>query len=162
MARKRIQDTTLKTWEEVDECLHIVADAENEISKIEAEMNRKFGEIKEAAEAEASQFKELIKKQEVLVKEFTTENKTDLKGKSREMNFGTVGFRLSTKLKLPKEVESVLKALKKNCMQDCIITKETVNKDVLKTYKEEEIMAVGGSLVKEDTFWYETRHENLA
>lgn len=34
-----------------------------------------------------------------------TLNKAELKGKSREMDFGKVGFRMSTKLMLPKQVE---------------------------------------------------------
>ena len=45
-------------------------------------------------------------------------------------------------------------------MEDCIIVKETVNKDVLKTYDEKDIIKVGASLKKEDTFWYETRKED--
>lgn len=156
MARKKVNETVFKSWDEVDAALHIVADAENELAKIEAEMNQTICEAKEQADDAAAAHREEIKKQEALIREFVTEHKAELSGKSRQMTFGTVGFRLSTKLKLPKVLDGVIAALKRNCMQDCITVKETVNKDILKTYNEAEILSVGGTLVKEDTFWYET------
>ena len=45
-------------------------------------------------------------------------------------------------------------------MDDCIQVEEKVNKDVLRTYEEKEIIAVGASLKKEDTFWYETKKDD--
>ena len=50
MARKRVIEPQLGSWEEVDGCLKVMADAENEISKIEAEMNRQIAAIKKEAE----------------------------------------------------------------------------------------------------------------
>ena len=99
---------------------------------------------------------------ELQLKEFTVLNKADLKGKTKEMPFGRVGFRLSTKLVLPKVVETVINSLKKYGMADCVVVKETVNKEILKTYDEATILAVGASLKKEDTFWYETKQEKIA
>ncbi len=156
MARKRVNETVFKSWDEVDAALHIVADAENELAKIEAQMNQTICEAKEQADAAAAAPRGEIKKQEALIREYVTEHKAELSGKSRQLTFGAVGFRLSTKLKLPKALDGVIAALKRNCMQDCIVAKETVNKDILKTYTEDEILSVGGTLVKEDTFWYET------
>ena len=40
-------------------------------------------------------------------------------------------------------------------MDDCITVKEGVNKDILKSYDEKDILKVGGKLHKEDTFYYE-------
>lgn len=39
---------------------------------------------------------------------------------------------------LPKQVEKVIKTLKKYGVGDCITIKESVNKDILKTYDEED------------------------
>lgn len=161
MARKKVNETVFRSWDEVDNALHIVADAENELAKIEAEMNQTICTAKEQADAAAAEHREAIKKQEALIREYVTEHKEELSGKSREMTFGKVGFRLSTKLKLPKVLDGVIAALKRNCMQDCIVTRETVNKDILKTYNEDEILSVGGTLVKEDTFWYETARVDM-
>lgn len=162
MARKRMEEPALKSWEEVDSTLKQIREAEIELSRIAADAERNMIDIRQNAEAMAQPHKDQIKRMELQLKEFAVTNKADLKGKTREMAFGRVGFRMSTKLVLPKAVETVIKQLRKNGMGDCIITKESVNKEILKTYDENTIIGVGASLKKEDTFWYETKQEKIA
>ncbi|MDD3415505.1 MAG: host-nuclease inhibitor Gam family protein [Lachnospiraceae bacterium] len=156
MARKKVTEQVLTSWDEVNESLKIIGDAQNEIATIESEMNAQIAEIKKAAKEKVKSHESIIKINEVLIQQFATEHKGDLKGKSRKFAFGTLGFRLSTKLILPKQIKTVIENLKSNGMMDCLNTTITVNKEVLKTYDEKEIINVGGSLKKEDTFWYET------
>ncbi len=162
MARKRVVEPQLKSWEEVDQCLKVMSDAENEITRIEAEMNSRIAEIKKNAEGEARCHKEMIKQNEGKIKEFTTVHKNELKGKSKILTFGKVGFRLSTKLLLPSPITDVILKLRENGMLDCINVKETVDKDAVKNYGEEQILTIGGYLQKSDTFWYETDKDALA
>ncbi len=162
MARKRMEDPALKSWEEVDSALKEIREAEIEMGRIAADMEECILDVKQKAEEQSAPQKDRIKKLELQIKEFVTLNKDELKGKSREMAFGTVGFRMSTKLMLPKAVDKVIKQLRRLGMGDCISIKESVNKDILKTYDEKTILMVGGSLKKEDTFWYETKQEELA
>ena len=149
MARKRMEDPSLKSWDEVNAALKLIRDNEIELELIEADMGKKIADIKEQAAEQAVPYRDDIKKLELQVK-------------SREMDFGKVGFRMSTKLMLPKQVEKVIKTLKKYGMGDCITVKESVNKDILKTYDEKTILSVGETLKKEDTFWYETNREELS
>lgn len=162
MARKRMAEPELKSWEEVDSVLKKIRDSEIELEKIEADMGKCIADIREDAENQAQPYRDAIKRLELQVKEFVVLHKDDLNGKSREMAFGRVGFRLSTKLMLPKEIGTVLKQLRKLGMGDCINIKESVNKDILKTYDEKTIITVGGTLKKEDAFWYETNREQLS
>lgn len=162
MARKRVTEPQLKNWEQVDECLKLMSDAENQISVIEAEMNAAIAEAKKEAAEKAAEYKELIKQNEGKIKEFTTINKEELKGKSRQLTFGTVGFRQSTKLLLPQDTAEVILKLRENGMVDCITVKETINKDTVKSYPEEEILKIGGYLQRTDSFWYETDKDSLA
>lgn len=162
MARKRVTEPQLKSWEEVDLCLKEIADAENEIKSIEAEMNKKIAELKKDAEEGARQHKEVIKQNEGKIKEYSTVHKDEMKGKSKLLTFGKVGFRLSTRLLLPSAISDVIVKLRENGMFDCINVKETVDKDVIKNYGEEDIQKIGGYLQKSDTFWYETDKEALA
>lgn len=162
MARKRMEEPSLKSWEEVDSTLKRIREAEIEMGRITADMEKYILDIKQKAEEQASPYKDEVKKLELQVKEFVSLNKDELKGKSREMTFGTVGFRMSTKLVLPKAADKFIKQLRKLGMGDCITIKESVNKDILKTYDEKTILMVGASLKKEDTFWYETKQEELA
>lgn len=158
--RKRMETPALKNWDEVDATLKQISECENQLAILESSMNIQIDAVKEGFNEKANPYKEEIKKLEALIKEYVTENKSDLKGKSRELTFGRVGFRFSTKVSIPKNVEKLIKLLRKNEMDDCIIVKETVNKDVLRTYDEKDIIKVGASLKKEDTFWYETRKED--
>ena len=112
MARKRMEDPSLKSWDEVNAALKLIRDNEIELELIEADMGKKIADIKEQAAEQAVPYRDDIKKLELQVKEFVTLNKAELKGKSREMDFGKVGFRMSTKLMLPKQVEKVIKTLK--------------------------------------------------
>lgn len=162
MARKRMEEPALKSWEEVDSTLKQIREAEIELGRIAADAERCMIDIRQQAEESAQPYKDRIKQMELQLKEFTVTNKADLKGKTMELSFGRVGFRMSTRLVLPKALETVIRQLRKNGMGDCIVTKESVNKEILKTYDETTILSVGASLKKEDTFWYETRQEKIA
>lgn len=162
MARKRVIEPQLTSWEQVDECLKVMSDAENQLSVITADMNAAIAQAKKEAEERAAQYKDMIKQNEGKIKEFTTIRKEELKGKSRQLTFGTVGFRQSTKLLLPSDTAEVILKLRENGMADCINVKETINKDTVKSYPEEEILKIGGYLQRSDTFWYETDKDSLA
>ena len=95
MARKRMEDPSLKSWDEVNAALKLIRDNEIELELIEADMGKKIADIKEQAAEQAVPYRDDIKKLELQVKEFVTLNKAELKGKSREMDFGKVGFRMS-------------------------------------------------------------------
>ena len=104
MARKRMEEPTIKNWEETDDVMKKLLESQLEVEQIEAEMNKQIAEIKKTAEEQARPYKDNIKKNELLLKEFVTVHKSELDGKSRRMNFGTVGFRMSTKVVLPKMI----------------------------------------------------------
>jgi phage host-nuclease inhibitor protein Gam len=161
MARTRIKDElVLKSWDDVDITLKDIAECELEIEKITTEMNEKIHDIKLEADMKAKPYQERIERLGLHVKAFVEDNKAELDGKTKQLNFGKTGFRLSTKLVLRK-VDKVIENLKKFKMEDCITVKESVNKEVLRKYPESDIIKVGGALKKEDVFWYETEREKL-
>lgn len=163
MGRKRMEEPALKSWEEVDSTLKQIREAEIALSDISTTAEKLILDIKQQAEEDAQLHKDRIKQLELQVKEFTTVHRDEmLPAKSKEMTFGQVGFRMSTKVILPQKLERVIAKLKKLGMGDCIITKETVDKDILKTYSEKTILEVGGTLKKSDAFWYETKQEKIA
>ncbi len=161
MKRVRMEQPELKTWDDVNEALRLIAEAQNEIAMMEAGMNVQIDTIKQAYEEKVQEYKKQIKQKELLIKEFTTDKRDQLDGKTKDLTFGKVGFRKSTKLQLPKALDKVIAALRKRGMEDCISVKETVNKDILKQYDEQQILEVGGSLKVEDAFWYETKQVDL-
>ncbi|MCQ4924106.1 host-nuclease inhibitor Gam family protein [Tissierella carlieri] len=165
MARTKIKEApVLKTWDDVDAALKEIAEKEIAIEEIEGDMNKQINGIKIASGLEAKPLQDRIDKLGKDIKEFVTEHKEELDGKTKTMNFGKTGFRLSTTLSLPTakdKLEKIITKLRKRKMDDCIIVKESVNKDVLKKYEEDTIVEIGGTLKKVDTFWYETEREKI-
>lgn len=161
MARTKIKsEPVLKNWEDVDLTMKEIAECEMELENITTSMNQSLHDIKLEAEMTAKPLQDRIQKLGLYVKEFVEEHKAELDGKTKQLNFGKTGFRLSTKIVF-KKAEAVIEKLKQFKMDDCLIVKESINKDVLKKYPEADIIKVGGSLKKEDTFWYETEREKL-
>jgi len=145
MARVRIEnEPVLKSWDEVDLHFKEIGECEMAIERIEAEMNEKIQDIKLEAEIAAKPLKERIEKLGREVKEFVELNRGEIKGKTKVLNFGRTGFRQSTKI-IVRSVQAVINALKARRMDDCIIVKESVNKDRLREYPDEVIAAVGAA-----------------
>lgn len=80
------------------------------------------------------------------------------------MNFGQVGFRLSTSISLPKakeKLDAIIRQLRARRMTDCIEVKEQVNRDALRQYGEERVNAVGAVWRQKDEFWYEPAQDKV-
>jgi phage host-nuclease inhibitor protein Gam len=160
MARVRIEGTALNSWDEVNLNLKEIAECELEIEAIEADLNTKIQDLKLEAEFKAKPIQERISKLALQIKEYVEENRHEIKGKTKLLNFGRVGFRQSTKI-IIRGAKNVIKALKANGMHDCIIVKEAVNKDKLREYPDEVIASVGAGKKVDDAFWYEVDREKL-
>lgn len=160
--RRRLESPALKSWTEVDETLMDIGRIDIEVEAMEAEYNRQVTDLKEALAKQAKPLQERKAFLERLVKEFAESHKDGLDGKkSRELNFGRIGFRQSSKIVL-RNVKAILAAIKAKGMTDCIVIKEEISKDALKKYDPATIEAVGAKLSIEDVFWYEVERDRLA
>lgn len=168
MARVRMPDTpALKNWEEVDLNLKEIGELQRNIEQFEADMNARIADIKLAAELEAKPHQERIKVLEAEIKDYTDQNRDDLGSKkTKEMGFGKLGFRKSTKVSLPSakgKLEEIIRKLKNYGMKDCVIQPpEKIDKEALKKYPANDLVKVGASLKVDDVFWYEVDREKLA
>jgi phage host-nuclease inhibitor protein Gam len=161
MARVRIEnEAVLQSWEDVDLHLKEIAECELAIEKIEADLTQKISDLRLEAELLAKPHKDRIEKLASEAKSFVELNRSDIKGKTMILTFGKTGFRKSTKV-IIKSVQAVIAALKARSMKDCLIIKESVNKEKLGEYPDEVIAAVGAGKKVEDVFWYETDREKL-
>lgn len=160
MARKRITEApALKSWEDVDAALREIAEAELTLGDIEAEMNRQILGAKKVAEQDSKPHADRISKLEGDLKEFVTEHRDELgKAKSKPLTYGTVSFRLSTSVSLPKskdKLNEIIRKIKARKLKDCIIVEEKVSKEGLKKLGEATVLAVGASWKQKDVFGYE-------
>lgn len=169
MAKNRKNVEIIKVyenWEEVDHALMEAAVALREIEKIEHEMETAIEKAKQMAAQKAQKHKDRLKEIEQGLVLFAEDNRNEFaEKKTKELNFGNIGYRKSTKLVLPRgkaKLEEIIAKIKERGMWDCIVEREEkIDKDVLKSYGEEEIKAVGAWLDVQDKFWYEPKREEV-
>ena len=85
MARKRITEQALGSWEEVNAALKKIGEAQLEIDLIETDMNASISAVKEEAKEKVKKHEEDIKLQELMIQQYVTEHKDELKGKSLKL-----------------------------------------------------------------------------
>ena len=117
MARKRvIEAPSLKSWEDVNDALRQIAEAQIALGDIESDMQKQILGAQQIAESESKPYNDSIAKLEREIKEFVSDHREDLgKLKSKTLTFGEVGFRLSTSVVLPRakeKLEEIIRRLK--------------------------------------------------
>ena len=160
MARKRvIEEPTLKTWEDVNDALRQIAEAQIALGDIESDMQKQIIGAQKVAEEQSKPIKDAQARLEREIKAFVTEHRDEMgKVKSKTLTFGEVSFRLSTSISLPRakeKLEKIIRNLKARQMTDCIVVKEEISKDALKKYGEDVVAAVGATWKQSDVFGYE-------
>ena len=162
MAKNAMAEIELRSWAEVDQSLKKVAECELALDTIEAEMNMKVNDAKAEAKKLAEPLQEVIEDQKKLIQDYVDGHRAELEGKSRQLTFGRVGFRQATSISVPtKKVGKIIENLKKFGMGNCIKITETVNKDVLATYDDKDIVKVGASVKTVDRFFCEPDKEKV-
>lgn len=161
MARKRIEGTQFSTWNDVDQALQRIGELDRELVMIEAGSNEQIDTIKARAKEDSAPLTTEKLRLEAAMKEFCEANRAEFaKVKTREMTFGSVGFRLSSRIVI-KRIADTLQALKDFDLLHCIRIKEECDKEAMKTLDSETLANVGAAMKSENTFGYEIKAHNL-
>ena len=166
MARKRaIEEPTLKTWEDVNDALRQIAEAQIALGDIESDMQKQIIGAQKVAEEQSKPIKDAQARLEREIKAFVTEHRDEMgKAKTMTLTFGEVGFRLSTSISLPRakeKLKEIIRRLKSRQMHDCIVVEEKISKEALKKYGEDTVNAVGATWKQSDVFGYEVNIAKL-
>ena len=159
MARKRIENG-LKNWQEADEALLEIGRCERKIEAIEADIQRSMELIKEQAVKMVKPLQERRVALELQLQAFCESRREEFKGKSRVLNFGTVSFRVSTKIVI-RGLAACLEALKKLGLGDYIRVKESPDKEKMKDLADATLAEVHAKRQPEDVFGYEVNRERV-
>jgi len=166
MARKRVVEApSLHSWEDVNDALRQIAEAQIALGDIESEMQKQIIGAQKVAEQEGKPYRDEIARLEREIKSFVTEHRDEMgKSKTMTLTFGEVGFRISTSISLPRakeKLEEIIRKLKSRQMTDCIVVEEKISKDALKKYGEDTVNAVGATWKQTDAFGYEVNIAKL-
>ena len=155
----------IRNYEDVDLALKRICECEVEISKIEGEVTLKCNEIKEAFKNEVSKLENEKNFLEQCISNFCDEHKSDFIDKrSRELVYGSIGYRVSKSVKLPRvkaKVETLLSAIKKFGLKECITYEEKPNKEALCELDENTLVKLGLKREIKDNFRIEPKIESL-
>lgn len=167
MTRTRVDPPkTLPTWEAVDETLRKIGKLQRAAEAVEADMQDGIAQLKKIAADQAGPIKKGIEELGRQLAAFGDQHREELgKKKSRELNHGRIGYRKSTKAILPRgesKLTQIIRALRERGMTDCIISPPPkIDKEALKKYPANDVIAVGANLEVKDDFWYEVDREEV-
>lgn len=161
MARRKVTAApVLDDWAAVDGALRDIRECEHALTELGVDRDRRIDNIKEEYSKMALPLQNRIKKLEADVKAYADAHRAELTGKSRTLNFGTVGYRISSRLILPasKAAEAIatLKALGR---KEFIKTTETLDRAALLRQPVELLNQIGAYIQQRDEFYYDVSGE---
>lgn len=156
MARKRVTIApVLSDWNAVDSALCEIRECQHSMTELGVERDRKLDSIKEEYAGRLLPFQNRIKCLEADVRAYVDAHRAELAGKSRTLNFGVVGYRLSHKLMLPaSKVAEAIATLKALGRTELVKTTETIDREALKRQPAELLDQIGAYIRPSDEFYY--------
>lgn len=101
-----MRDKGLASWTEADEALRAMGTLDARIAQKEAALTEEVNRLRDTAEASVQQLEMERTRLERELEDFCRRHRGDFRGKrSRKLNFGTVSFRLVTRIEVPGECE---------------------------------------------------------
>jgi phage host-nuclease inhibitor protein Gam len=159
MPRIRVE-TGIKDWEGADLALLNIGRLDRDLEKYEAQLQAAIEEAKQIAVRLSKPLQERKNRLVMDLKSFCEAHAGEMKGKSRKLNYGTVSFRLSTRIVI-KSIRACVAALKSLGLIECVMVKETPNKERLRELDDAILAQVYAQRVTEDAFGYEVDREKL-
>ena len=161
MAKKRVKSDdaliTIDSWEYVDGYVRNIGDLVMKITDAEHAAKDKIDEARVELAGEVKPLAEKINRYTRSIEAFAVTHKADFKNKrSRQLNFGVLGWRKSTSVSIKKNtLELIKKVFSRAKAKACIRVKETVDKDALAKFTDEQLVEVGARRKEKDVFYVE-------
>lgn len=157
---------TLSSWDEVDLALKSIGALQREVTAIESTMNEEIDaaklKAKEASDPHLAKVAAISRQ----VQDFAEAHRDDLVNKkTKPLIFGVIGWRKSTKVKLPKDktrLADIIDLLHRVGWHDCVTQADpTINKEALRLHDFAEVKKLGIDVSIEDVFWLEPARDDL-
>jgi phage host-nuclease inhibitor protein Gam len=156
---------TIADLKQAEQALAELAGLDRDLKAIESGLNEGVDQLKVEAKSKAEPLAARRKELETGLATFAQMNKAELftKPKSRELTFGTIGFRKTTKLLTqPKlTLAMVLEKIKAYGFTEAVRCKENVDKDAMRDWPDERLALVGVKRQSGDEFFIELKTEEI-
>ncbi|WP_334083920.1 host-nuclease inhibitor Gam family protein [Helicobacter typhlonius] len=155
----------IQDYESVDKALKRLCELEVKITHIEGEVTLACNKIKEEYKPQVESLNNEANFIRAEIESFCESHKADFADKrSKELVFGTIGYRLSKSVNVPRvksKVESLIAAIKSFGLRDCLIYEEKPNKEAIAELDEGSLVKLGLKRVVKDNFRIEPKIEAL-
>lgn len=151
------QSAPVNNWQEADETIRSVGELQDEICQAQASAKARINAIKEALADEVKDRQALIDYYTRGLEQFAAEHSDEFRpAKSKQLNYGKLGWRKSTKVRIKKTtLELAKKILPARLRKKLIKVKETVSKDAVRELTEEQASAIEARVEEKDVFFVE-------
>ena len=161
MARRKVTAApVLSDWAAVDQALRDIRECQHALTELAVDRDRRLDSIKNEYAKTALPLQNRTKRLESDVKDYVDCHRAEMAGKSRTLNFGTVGYRISSKLMLPAgKVAEAIATLKAMGRKEFIKTTESLDREALKRQPLEFLNQIGAYIRQSDEFYYDVSDE---
>lgn len=155
----------IKNYEDVNLTLKRLAELSVALEKINGEVTLECNRIKESRASEVERINNEKKYLEQCITNFCEDNKGDFAEKrSKDFTFGTIGYKLTKSVTLPRvkeKVEKLLVALKSYGCTKCIKYEETIDKEEIVELDDSTLVKLGLKRTIKDNFRIVPKIESL-
>jgi len=162
----------IKTYEELEEKLKEYSINFATLHRKEAEMNERLNQIKEDFDEKTKELRYTIDTLSTEISMFCTKNKSDFdKVRSKEFQFGTVGFRVNppkvTLLNRKYNLKTVLELVKRLYKKAYVRVKEDLDKEAIladyasKKLDDGKLAGIGLKVDQDEQFYIDAKYEEL-
>ena len=149
-------------WQHVDELVREIGDLDNSIARREAIAKERIDLVKLKLAADVKLMQDRIKLCTESIEAFAAAHANDFTRKSKKLNFGVVGWRRSTKIKVGRDTLARIKEVFGRTAEMYMHIKKTVNKDALAELSEGQLGQVGAKREVKDVFYVEPNKTEAA
>ncbi len=155
----------VENWDQADEALHRMGEIDIELSDINGELTLQINKLKEEAKLAAAGIESERKYLEEQVTHFCESQKAEFtKKRSRTLNYGLIGFRISTSVPIPRDkskLADLIAALKRLRLDACIKVEEKVDRDQITSLDDGTIAKLGLKKNTKDSFRIQPNLEKI-
>jgi phage host-nuclease inhibitor protein Gam len=151
---------SLTSWQEVDLSLRRLGLISRRLEEAEAALTERLSRLKEQSLARLAPLEDERRELERQVEEFAQAHRSEMPGRSIDLNFGRLGFRRASRV-VAGVAEKTLADLKRLGLTGCVRVRESLDLVALRGLPDEVLAEVGAERQVEERFFYEVTRQRL-
>jgi len=155
----------VENWEDADGAIKRMGEIDIALAEINGELTLRVNELKDRAKKNAIGLESERKYLEDQITHYCEQQKTEFaKKRSRNLNFGTIGFRVTTSVPIPRDkakLADLLGVLKRLKLGACIKTEEKIDREQLAGLEDTTIAKLGLKKRVRDSFRIQPNLEKI-